>query len=139
MFGWKLLRVAVWPLGMSLVSPIALAADLTVGSGQTLTTTQDIDSDSTVIIEEAGGITISAPNYGVLAVHGMDRNTIVNYGTVSSLDSGVGIHLRNENSLVNYGTIQTSAQASMLSSGDALEIHGGENSIVNWGLIRVYD
>jgi hypothetical protein len=139
MFGWKLLRVAVWPLWVSLVSSIASADDLSVESGQTLTTTQDIGSDSTAIIEEGGAITISAPNYKVGALHAMDRTTIINYGTVSALDTGPAIHLRDGNSLVNYGTVETSAQASTLTSGEALEIHGGQNFVVNWGLIRVYD
>jgi uncharacterized protein with beta-barrel porin domain len=140
MSGWKLLRVAVWPLGMSLVPlPAASAADLTVGSGQTLTTTQDIGSDSTAIVEEGGSITISVPNYDAGALIGTDRNTIINYGTISALDSGEGVHLENDNSIVNYGTIQTSAQASTLSSEDAITIHGDDNSIVNLGIIQVFD
>ena len=139
MSGRKLPRVAVWPLVMVLVPSSVFAADVTVNSGQTLTTTQDIGTGSTAIIEEGGAITISVPNYQVGAVHAMDRNTIVNYGTVSALDSGVAIHLRDENSLVNYGTIETTARTSTLTSGDALEVHGGDNTIVNWGLIRVFD
>ncbi len=137
---WKLLGVAVWPLGVILASSgVSLAADLTVESGQTLTTTQDIGSDSTAIVEEGGTITISVPNYEVGALVGTDRNTIINYGTISALDSGAGIHVEHENSIINYGTIETSAQSITLSSEDAIEIQGGDNTIVNWGLIRVYD
>jgi len=139
MSGWKLLRVAVWPLVVSLASSATLAADLTVESGETLTTTQSIGSDSRVIIEEGGAIQISVPNYKVKAIDGLNQNTIINYGTISALDTGAGIHVESGNSIVNYGTIQTSAQSTNVSSDDAIEIHGGDNSIINWGLIRVYD
>jgi autotransporter-like protein len=136
---WKLLRAAVWLLGISLVSSGASkAADLTVNSGQTLTTTQDIGTGSTVLIEKGAVIEIPASKNDD-AITGTNNNTVINYGRISSLGSGPGIHVESENSIINYGTIETSAQSSLVTSEDALDIHGGGNSVVNWGLIRVYD
>jgi hypothetical protein len=117
----------------------SFAADLTVESGQSLTTNQDIGSDSEVLVESGGSITISPLAPGTGAIIGTDDNSVLNYGTISALDGGAGIDLENRNSIINYGVIETSARSSNLSSEDAVHFDGDDNSLINYGTIRVFD
>src|SRR5688572_27398312 len=83
------------------------AADFTIESGETVTTTQKLGDDETGLVEEGGTISTALVNQE--AIEAGAGNTIRNEGTISASNSGAtGISADENNTITNTGTISTS-------------------------------
>ena len=125
-----LIHKALLLLAMSCATQWGHAADFTIVSGQTETTTQTLNDNESGTVQNGGEISTTTDN--THAIDGNDDDTVVNNGTLSTTgDNSDAIDLEDNSTVTNNGTITTSGEIA-----DGIDVDD-DSTIINNGTITI--